>query len=796
MYLMSLCKFSLQRSATIALTIVLGLQSFVWSGVGQSAVITLVFPPGARATGLGEAFTGVADDANAVFFNPAGLGQDPLANSWKSFVPGKAPYANIASKRKSDIISSELVWAGTPKGVIRYNGKQWESYEIYLVEQGDDLASIVKRFINVDDPTLVDEAAWRIREENGIEMKRYSLVKKTLTAQLNDSVFASAKKTVDSIARQLLALPPGSRSATKVYGILATLTDSSSADKLSNAIAGFLAQKDTELAELVELRIPFTIAVRDSITALAVDESDRLWVGTPHGLWRCSESKWSRTTVLDGLPSNHITAIAIGAYGDMVVGTDAGIGIYKTGKWSKVTEADGISDPYCTAVAFGGSGIVYAGTRNGLVKKSDSSIMVFDTSNGLLSQAVYALLFDTKNQLWVGGKNGVSLLSGNSWKRYKFPGMMVSCVAEQRLGSVWIGSNQGVVNYKEGSEGAAPSWKHYHSKNALVGDSVTGLATYGNDVWVVTDKAINKYEWAQMQTLLFWEPLLPAFGLKELWHTFGSFIYPTEDWGTLGFSINFINMGINNWQDELGRDLGSSRSWEGVFGLSYGFSLMQNLSLGLNMKYIVSALAPGIGGSGAGVGQGFAVDAAILKRDLFVRNLSLGFMLQNMGPAIYYIDPQKQDPIPFCLRFGTAYTAIQTPIHELTVLLDLNREVVKNYIEGNPDNFWTAIWTDLLSDEIETPAEEIQQVNVNLGLEYWYSHFVAMRTGFLFDYAGARYELTLGLGLNYGNMHFDWSYIHSPEGFLKNVIEKMDPAQPGASGARDGQYRVSFLFKL
>jgi hypothetical protein len=166
---MSVCQFSLKRSAAIAAGLILALHTLTWCGVGQSAVITLVFPPGARATGLGEAFTGVADDANAIFFNPAGLGQDPLANSWKSFLPGKGPYAGIASKHKSDIISNELVWAGTPKGVMRYNGKQWESYEIYLVEQGDDLTSIAKRFINVDDPMLIEEVEWRIREENGIE---------------------------------------------------------------------------------------------------------------------------------------------------------------------------------------------------------------------------------------------------------------------------------------------------------------------------------------------------------------------------------------------------------------------------------------------------------------------------------------------------------------------------------------------------------------------------------------------------------------------------------------------------
>ena len=41
-----------------------------WGAVGQSAVITLVFPPGARATGLGEAFTGLSNDASAIYLTP------------------------------------------------------------------------------------------------------------------------------------------------------------------------------------------------------------------------------------------------------------------------------------------------------------------------------------------------------------------------------------------------------------------------------------------------------------------------------------------------------------------------------------------------------------------------------------------------------------------------------------------------------------------------------------------------------------------------------------------------------
>jgi hypothetical protein len=45
----------------------------ICSPVGQSAVVTLIFPFGARNTGMGEVGTSLADDDAVLFYNPAGL---------------------------------------------------------------------------------------------------------------------------------------------------------------------------------------------------------------------------------------------------------------------------------------------------------------------------------------------------------------------------------------------------------------------------------------------------------------------------------------------------------------------------------------------------------------------------------------------------------------------------------------------------------------------------------------------------------------------------------------------------
>jgi hypothetical protein len=410
---------------------------------------------------------------------------------------------------------------------------------------------------------------------------------------------------------------------------------------------------------------------------------------------------------------------------------------------------------------------------------------------------------DSQNRLWIGGPRGITIFNNATWKRYEFPNSIVGSFAELTEKNIWIGTDKGAISYTAGrtitdDQGnvteAPPQWKVFHSKNALVGERVNALAVYDKDVWLATDRAINQYDNAERQASIAFEMLLPAFKLTELWHLYGTLIWPTQDWGTLGFAVNYINMGQNPITDELGREKKWVRSWEGVFALSYGLTVREDFALGLNAKWAVSALAPGLGDNGAGVGQTFAIDAGVLKRNLLLDNFDVGFMAQNMGPPIYYVDPDQRDPIPFTLRLGLVYRAVETPVNDLKFLLDFNREVVTNNYDGDPDPFFKAIYTDLINDPKDDWKIELQEVNYNLGIEYWYANFVALRTGFLFDYLGERYEWTIGLGVRYGTLNFDYSYIVAPEGFMKGLLTKLDPGKDGATGARDGQWRAGFIF--
>ncbi len=789
----------------------------------QSAVITLSFPPGARATGLGEAFTGLADDANATYYNPAGLGQAPLANAWKSYLTD-APngYYAVATKRQREFSLREKIWVGTPQGLMRYNGKAWEDFETYLIEEGDqDLYDIASGYLRTDNEEVLAEAVQMIRMKNDIEMDRYSLLRDLLKSSVPPE--DSTTSTSPDLAAAILDIDPGDRDSLEIYSVLAAHIDSSKAAPLAGEAATIVkTTTDREFDRLVDVKIPFSIAVQDSITALMVDATDGLWIGTPNGLWRFDGPSWVKYTILDGLPSDFVTSLAEGPGGEVAVGTDHGFAVYSEARWRTYDlEDSGLKSKYINAMAIDEKATFLA-THEGLLRKEGNTWTLFDTTSGLVSQEVTALMIDNQDRLWVGGHNGLALKDQATWKRYKFPESVVHSIADYQEGRVWIGTDKGAITYTEGESSLdengelvqePPEWKAFHSKNALVGNEVFDIAVHGNDIWLVTDKGVNRYDYAEKELLFFWELLLPALKIRDLYHSYFSFVYPTEDWGTLALLVNFLYFGENDLTDEEGRITEQFTSWELVAGLSYGLELKQDLSLGLSIKYVRSQLVPALGSDG--IGQSFAIDAALLKRNFLTPGFDVGLNLQNMGKPIFYGNPDNPDPLPFTVRLGMAYTAFENPVHDLTLLLDISRELAGKEYGEKLTGFWDAIYYDLKMDkhlkEDTTLTEserrwmkfkdEFSQIQLNAGLEWWYVNFLALRTGFLFDYIGERYELTFGLGIKYGTLAFDFSLIHSPEGFMSGFFKRViddpeDTHREGSHGVRHGQPRFSLIFRF
>ena len=80
--------------------------------------------------------------------------------------------------------------------------------------------------------------------------------------------------------------------------------------------------------------------------------------------------------------------------------------------------------------------------------------------------------------------------------------------------------------------------------------------------------------------------------------------------------------------------------------------------------------------------------------------------------------------------------------------LRLDKELVINHRDGNPEPFYIALWKDWSNEPLKY---ELQEINYHTGGEFRLFNTGCLRQGFLPDSIGSRYEWHLGFGVNLYN---------------------------------------------
>ena len=115
--------------------------AFSQNGPGSTSDVELKIPVGPRAIAMGQAFVAVADDANAVFWNPAGLNQlggTMLTAQYDSFI-STISYEFLAAATKLGNnaaigLGSKILTTGPPEQATDSNGNATSGsvYENYM----------------------------------------------------------------------------------------------------------------------------------------------------------------------------------------------------------------------------------------------------------------------------------------------------------------------------------------------------------------------------------------------------------------------------------------------------------------------------------------------------------------------------------------------------------------------------------------------------------------------------------------------------------------------------------------
>ena len=329
----------------------------------------------------------------------------------------------------------------------------------------------------------------------------------------------------------------------------------------------------------------YTIAdglLSDFVESIEADVNDNIWFGTSVGVQKFDGSNWTAYTTADGLVNDNVKVITSASNGDIWVGTDFGASNFDGANWTTYDNTNGLNSNQVKSIDEDANGGIWIGTNlgvsyfdgttwtsysspdlhwsgvnatafdsngdkwfasplGGITHFDGTTFTPYDTSNGLLSQFVTALLIDDQDNKWVGTSDGMSVLDASNasftqhTRMYVMPppdtlNPVVDIAFNDVWGHVWttiyVGYlAEGGVAYWDGSQ-----WEDFHVSDGLVGPNVRGLVIDSDDnVWVATSTGVSKIS------------AIPSVVIATEISSFNLFPNPSND-------VLYLNNGTQNIQ--------------------------------------------------------------------------------------------------------------------------------------------------------------------------------------------------------------------------------------------------------
>ncbi len=284
-----------------------------------------------------------------------------------------------------------------------------------------------------------------------------------------------------------------------------------------------------------------------------------------------------------------------------------------------------------------------------------------------------------------------------------------------------------------------------------------------------------------------------------------TYSFKVTDRSAAAVALRYFSLGEINFRSESNADLGTYKPYEMALSGAYSLKLSERMSLGVGLRYILSDLTQGASLNGLDIkaGQSFAADLGYYytSREYNMeggrkQSYSAGLSISNLGSKISYSSSGNEDFIPANLRLGGGYHLKLDKYNTLSLYADVNKLLVptppfregdgetdrdennngidNEVIEGKDDNvnfFQGAIQS--FNDAPGGPSEEFEEINFNVGAEFWYNNQFAFRGGYQYEdqQKGGRQYFTIGLGFKYNVFGLDFAYLIPANALVRSPLE-------------------------
>ena len=267
---------------------------------------------------------------------------------------------------------------------------------------------------------------------------------------------------------------------------------------------------------------------------------------------------------------------------------------------------------------------------------------------------------------------------------------------------------------------------------------------------------------------------------------------------SIGGSLRYFSLGEIIFTDATGQKTSKFNPNEFEVLGGYALQVSDYMAVGINAKFIYSNLTGGISNgtntSKAGIAGATDLSFSYFNPEINLGSyntvLSFGATVSNIGNKMAYTDENERDFLPANLKLGSGFKVNFDEYNSLTATVDFNKLLVptlpfrhpdtKEVVSGKNNN--VGVVSGMLQSFYDAPGitfedengeyqvekgsrlrEELREINIGGGIEYWYSDILAFRTGFFHESTtkGNRKYMTFGAGLKAYSFGLDLSYLVS-----------------------------------
>ncbi|HTF02586.1 MAG TPA: type IX secretion system outer membrane channel protein PorV [Bacteroidia bacterium] len=270
-----------------------------------------------------------------------------------------------------------------------------------------------------------------------------------------------------------------------------------------------------------------------------------------------------------------------------------------------------------------------------------------------------------------------------------------------------------------------------------------------------------------------------------------SFYTKPDKNSAFGASLRYFSLGNITFTDVVGNTIGQFRPNEFALDVAYSRKLSEYFSAAMTVRVIRSNLTNGItvGGQDTKPGSAVAVDLSgyYMNDDLKISDKPTTFMagiaITNIGNKISYSTSVNKDFIPINLRLGAGISVKADDYNRIGFQLEFNKLLVPTppvyeidpatgspkIVNGqyviqagkDPNRSVPEGMFGSFSDAPGGFREELKEINICVGTEYWYNETFAIRLGYFYEAPtkGNRQFFTLGAGIKYNVFGLDFAYL-------------------------------------